>query len=176
MSGVFGLGTCNDAGRDLVNWCEENGLAYVNSFMSHRRRGTWFNRIYGRWYELDGFIVRRRDRHRLVRRMNVVNEVTLSDHKPKRMVIRVGGKRWRQRGNIRTRVPRIRWEKLREEGKKEEYREVTDRLYRETGWGGEEDGQTGHTEWDRMTGIMICLLYTSPSPRDKRQSRMPSSA
>ena len=24
--------------------------------------------------------------------------------------------------------------------------------------------------------IMICLLYTSPSPRDKRQSRMPSSA
>ena len=33
-----------------------------------------------------------------------------------------------------------------------------------------------------MTGITffalnsICLLYTSPSPRDKRQSRMPSSA
>ena len=24
--------------------------------------------------------------------------------------------------------------------------------------------------------IMVCLLYTSPSPRDKRQSRMPSSA
>ena len=25
-------------------------------------------------------------------------------------------------------------------------------------------------------GIYSCLLYTSPSPRDKRQSRMPSSA
>ena len=25
-------------------------------------------------------------------------------------------------------------------------------------------------------GVMTCLLYTSPSPRDKRQSRMPSSA
>ena len=24
--------------------------------------------------------------------------------------------------------------------------------------------------------LMCCLLYTSPSPRDKRQSRMPSSA
>ena len=24
--------------------------------------------------------------------------------------------------------------------------------------------------------IIVCLLYTSPSPRDKRQSRMPSSA
>ena len=25
-------------------------------------------------------------------------------------------------------------------------------------------------------GYYFCLLYTSPSPRDKRQSRMPSSA
>ena len=25
-------------------------------------------------------------------------------------------------------------------------------------------------------GAIACLLYTSPSPRDKRQSRMPSSA
>ena len=24
--------------------------------------------------------------------------------------------------------------------------------------------------------VLVCLLYTSPSPRDKRQSRMPSSA
>ena len=27
-----------------------------------------------------------------------------------------------------------------------------------------------------FAGMLICLLYTSPSPRDKRQSRMPSSA
>ena len=27
-----------------------------------------------------------------------------------------------------------------------------------------------------LKGARICLLYTSPSPRDKRQSRMPSSA
>ena len=27
-----------------------------------------------------------------------------------------------------------------------------------------------------MQGYDTCLLYTSPSPRDKRQSRMPSSA
>ena len=31
----------------------------------------------------------------------------------------------------------------------------------------------GH--WPEM-GYPACLLYTSPSPRDKRQSRMPSSA
>ena len=29
---------------------------------------------------------------------------------------------------------------------------------------------------DNAFEIMACLLYTSPSPRDKRQSRMPSSA
>ena len=35
-------------------------------------------------------------------------------------------------------------------------------------------GQAGHA----MTAVQAetCLLYTSPSPRDKRQSRMPSSA
>ena len=27
-----------------------------------------------------------------------------------------------------------------------------------------------------LAGACACLLYTSPSPRDKRQSRMPSSA
>ena len=30
--------------------------------------------------------------------------------------------------------------------------------------------------WDTEGDIRSCLLYTSPSPRDKRQSRMPSSA
>ena len=29
---------------------------------------------------------------------------------------------------------------------------------------------------EEKTSIKPCLLYTSPSPRDKRQSRMPSSA
>ena len=46
-------------------------------------------------------------------------------------------------------------------------------------------GMEGHRLFDlRRWGIMVetlnnyiaCLLYTSPSPRDKRQSRMPSSA
>ena len=31
-------------------------------------------------------------------------------------------------------------------------------------------------EWGEMRSMLGCLLYTSPSPRDKRQSRMPSSA
>ena len=43
---------------------------------------------------------------------------------------------------------------------------------------------TALCRWLRRQGVAvvpfkpqnICLLYTSPSPRDKRQSRMPSSA
>ena len=31
-------------------------------------------------------------------------------------------------------------------------------------------------EKSSTAGSQVCLLYTSPSPRDKRQSRMPSSA
>ena len=31
-------------------------------------------------------------------------------------------------------------------------------------------------EADRLVRLLICLLYTSPSPRDQRGSRMPSSA
>ena len=38
--------------------------------------------------------------------------------------------------------------------------------------------QTLTTNTGKKFGLQdrICLLYTSPSPRDKRQSRMPSSA
>ena len=36
-------------------------------------------------------------------------------------------------------------------------------------------GSFGPTTAGRMDSY-VCLLYTSPSPRDKRQSRMPSSA
>ena len=31
-------------------------------------------------------------------------------------------------------------------------------------------------DFSHFTYYQLCLLYTSPSPRDKRQSRMPSSA
>ena len=33
-----------------------------------------------------------------------------------------------------------------------------------------------NTSVEELRQLSICLLYTSPSPRDKRQSRMPSSA
>ena len=35
---------------------------------------------------------------------------------------------------------------------------------------------TGEVSAEMLRSLYVCLLYTSPSPRDKRQSRMPSSA
>ena len=51
------------------------------------------------------------------------------------------------------------------------------------GFGGVEGLRSALAEYDAVVDAthpfalgMTCLLYTSPSPRDKRQSRMPSSA
>ena len=38
------------------------------------------------------------------------------------------------------------------------------------------DSKTHTIDIQNGLSVMDCLLYTSPSPRDKRQSRMPSSA
>ena len=53
------------------------------------------------------------------------------------------GKRWRGGGNTGRRAPRIRWEVLREEGKRDEYREVTERLYGDLEW---DENRGEHTE------------------------------
>ena len=50
---------------------------------------------------------------------------------------------------------------------------TADMLYA-TGSLGEIGIAPGHSPL--LTGLMPCLLYTSPSPRDRTRSRMPSSA
>ena len=41
---------------------------------------------------------------------------------------------------------------------------------------GDFDQEDYVSEWTDWEGVNICLLYTSPSPRDRQKSRMPSSA
>ena len=38
------------------------------------------------------------------------------------------------------------------------------------------DEQTMHLHHEKHHNTYVCLLYTSPSPRDRTRSRMPSSA
>ena len=57
--------------------------------------------------------------------------------------------------------PVTEWRKVRSGGDERAFDPAAYQTMAEMGW----------------TGVIIpCLLYTSPSPRDKRQSRMPSSA
>ena len=127
--GKFGLRESNERGREFIRWCDENNLAYVNSFFNHKNRGTWFNRMLGRWYELDGFIMRKEERHRYARKLNTVGELTLSDHKPKKLQILV--KKWHWPTNKRARVPKIRWERLKDQEIAQQYRQRIDELIEE---------------------------------------------
>ena len=148
VCGKYGIGVMNEAGRNLIEWCEENELAYVNSYMRHARRGTWLHMRYGRWYELDGFVVRKNERQRMVRKMWTMDDGVLSDHRPKCMRVKVNKKRWRNVRERERRVPRIKWECLKEEGKKEEYMLKTSELMRD-----EERGER-EGEWKRLSDVM----------------------
>ena len=46
----FGLGRFNETSRELVKWCDENGLAYANSYVKLTRKGTLFHMRYAKWY------------------------------------------------------------------------------------------------------------------------------
>ena len=52
---------------------------------------------------------------------------------------------------------------------------ILDRFYYERAIAAIEKGYTSGSIISRYVGI-ACLLYTSPSPRDRQKSRMPSSA
>ena len=112
VCGKYGLRGSNEKGRQLVQWCEENNMSYVNSFYNHKKRGTWFNRMLGRWYELDGFLMNKDQRHRHARKISTVGEMTISDHKPKKLLIEM--KKWHWKTEERKRVPKIRWERLKD--------------------------------------------------------------
>ena len=60
------------------------------------------------------------------------------------------------------------------------FRHVTSLTYLDTLAGypkfGEAMAAVGWAEFDKAAQTITCLLYTSPSPRDRTRSRMPSSA
>ena len=112
--GKFGLRRTNQQGSELLDFCEDNNLSYCNSFYAHKNRGTWFSNFNKSWYELDGFLLRKDQRHKNIRKMCTLKEISLSDHKPKMMIFKC----WMKKFGIndkKTVRPRINHEKLRQE-------------------------------------------------------------
>ena len=152
VCGEFGIRESNEQGRKLLEWCENNGLVQVNSFYNHRRRGTWCHPRNGNWYELDGFLMRNNQRHKFVRKVSTVGEVTLSDHKPKLMIFRLES---RLRARVRTkRIPRIKFEQLRLPEIAEQYRLKIGELIEENVR--DEDAiEDDKTRWDELTELVV---------------------
>ena len=126
-NGKYGLTTPSTiAGEDLIDWCKANEMQWVNSFFNIKKRGTWFNKSHKRWYELDGFVMRKDERHKLCKSMKVTDDNALSDHQPITLTIRTTSKNNRL---ARTqRKPNLNWEALNVPQKALEFLERTEVL------------------------------------------------
>ena len=71
---------------------------------------------------MDGFIVRKNERHRMVQRMRTSSEWGLSDHRAKVLRVKVDKRKWRVDGRNADRAPHG---VLTNEEKKEEYMDLT---------------------------------------------------
>ena len=148
VSGRFGTGRMNEAGRDLLEWCEENGMAYVNSYERYARRGTWRHMANGRWYELDAFLVRKGERHRMVKKVWTREAYGLLDHRPVCMKIKSKCRRWRREMRQERQV-KIKWEVMKGEQKRREYEEKTREMMEER------NIEIGECEWGEVANILV---------------------
>ena len=90
-----------------------------------KKRGTWFNCASKTWYEIDGFITREEDRHRIVKALKIKHNEMLSDHKIVEMKLKIKTPR---RSNERKQKKRgnINWEKMMNRKIAEQYRKRTE--------------------------------------------------
>ena len=143
-AGMFGLGKTNRAGRDLIDWCHEHQLCWVNSFFRHNNRGTWKNPAYHTWHELDGFVMKQSQKSRVARGIRTINtRCKLPDHEPKSMSCNL---QWRSK-SFGQRKPQavINWDKLREQGPKTEYEKGVDEGL---------SAVQGEVDWKALTNVV----------------------
>ena len=150
--GVFGIRGSNEQGRLLLEWLDQNNLTHVDSFYNMKRRGTWFHPALRQWYELDGFIMRNNQRHKFVRKVCLVGEASISDHKPKLMLLELDRKLPKRERVKRT--PRIQWMKLRDEETARRYREKVEELM-DVGGDDEDDDEMSTTNWDKISEVAV---------------------
>ena len=162
ICGRVGIRQSNQQGQDLLVWCEENGLAYINSFYNHKKRGTWCHPGRGTWYELDGFIMRQEQRHVNVKKICTVGESSISDHKPKKLTLTRKWKKYSKEEN-KKRIPRIKWEALRNENTEERYRQKVAELLEN-----QAEGNTQQTNWKKITDTVTTAALEVCGREEKR--------
>ena len=123
----------------------------MNGFYSDRRRGTWWSNFTRRWYELDGFVMKKEERHRYIKKVKTVGESTISDHKPKKVVLDLRKRKWR-RVFVKKKVPVVCWEKLKLEEVEKRYAEVAERKMREREG---EEGRQDSTGWTKVQEVVL---------------------
>ena len=95
-------------------------------------------------------MMRNDDRHKSVRKINTIGEVTLSDHKPKRIKLEITKKRV-YHDPKRKKTPRVLWERLRQEEVATNYRAKVAELLEGAD---EEAGEEEKSGWDEITRIV----------------------
>ena len=124
---MYGLSTITtEAGEDLVNWCETLNLQLVNTFCPIKKSEAWFYHSHSRWYELDGFIMRRSQRHKNVKKIKVTQEMVLSDLKPVFIILN-GTKKPKRRIKLK-RQSNTNYEKLKDRQTLERFQSRTNEL------------------------------------------------
>ena len=123
-------------------------MVHVASFYNHKSRGKWFKNALRRWYELDGFIMRREQRHKYINKISTIGESSISDHKPKKIQIRINKKKWR-RGEIKKRAPKINFEMLRNDDVAIRYQQKVAEKLRDLDF-----EETDNTRWNDITEVV----------------------
>merc|ERR1711989_183832 len=109
--------------------------------------------------------MREEERHRYVKKVKTVGENTISDHKPKKLVLDISKKKkWRRR-YAKKRIPTIQWEKLRGEEMEKKYQEEIERKMGERGVREPSQEETG---WMELQEIVVGAAKEVCGVREKR--------
>ena len=64
------------------------GSQYVLDIIVLQPQRRWYNKNHKSWHEIDGFCGRSKDTSRLVSKFSTRNDISLTHHRPKQMIIR----------------------------------------------------------------------------------------
>ena len=107
-------------------------------------------------------MMNKEQRHRHAKKISTIGEMTLSDHKPKKLIIEV--KKWHWHTEERKRVPKIRWEKLRDPQTERLFRLKVEELLEDNDVEERENG----TGWNEIVNVTIAAAKEVCGEQERR--------